>query len=294
MNSARSLPFSPSGFYHEDPISGFTTLTHCGDALCARGHWLPPHRHRGFEFLCLARGSIRWSAGGKVFLQRMGDVFVVRPGEWHATASPSKEETHQLWIGLDLDRLGTEGKRLARLLRSRRVRLLSGGPVLESTLRAIVQQIVIPRSRRSAVVRTFIGAFMALIEQAIVEKERPTDVAVFPYSYSVQKVIAYLDRHIDRRVPLAEMAAVATTSQSSHFCARFRREVGETPAAHHLRRRLTEAKTALLQPRAGATRIALQYGFASSQHFSTAFRRFFGVTPRTWQHANQWRNPKVR
>ncbi len=288
MTSARTLPFSTTGFYHEAPLAEFPALTHCGDALCARGHWLARHRHRGFEFLCLARGSIRWRLGGKTHLQRMGDIFAVHPGEWHETAAPSREETHQLWIGLELARLGPDGARVAQLLRSSSKRLMKGGPALEPVIRAIVGQMVTPLPRRMPVVRAFVQSLLALIEQNLAGEKQPSPArAVLPYSYNIRKALAHLERHLDRRVPLAELAAVATMRQPSHFCACFRREVGITPAVHHLRRRLTEARAALLQPRAGSTEIALRYGFSSSQHFSTAFHRFFGVTPRAWQRTNR-------
>ncbi len=67
----------------------------------------------------------------------------------------------------------------------------------------------------------------------------------------------------------------------SRFHERFLAEAGESPARWVARRRLELARARL---RAGepVTRIALDLGFASSQHFATAFRRVYGVAPSAW------------
>jgi len=141
-----------SGFYYEDPMEGLPALTHCGEALCFQGHRLRAHQHTGFEILYLARGGIDWKVRTQTFPQKEGDLIVFYPRESHGTVNPACEETHQLWIGLDLDHLGTEGRRLARLLQRGNARLLSGCHAVESVLRAIVRQIITPLPGRKAVV----------------------------------------------------------------------------------------------------------------------------------------------
>jgi AraC family transcriptional regulator len=104
-----------------------------------------------------------------------------------------------------------------------------------------------------------------------------------PYSHGVQKAMDYLHQNLQRRLPLVDLAGVATARSVPHFCTRFRREVGLTPAACHLQLRLNAAREALRQPAIDVTTAALQYGFSSSQHFSTQFRIAFGLTPSAWQ-----------
>jgi AraC-like DNA-binding protein len=104
-----------------------------------------------------------------------------------------------------------------------------------------------------------------------------------PYSHGVQKAVDYLHQNLQRRLPLADLASVATARSASYFCTQFRREVGLTPAAFHLQLRLNAAREALRQPAIDVTTAAFQYGFSSSQHFSTQFRLAFAVTPRAWQ-----------
>jgi AraC-like DNA-binding protein len=233
-----------------------------------------------------------WRVRGQTFSQEEGDLFAFYPREWHCTAGPARNETHQLWIGLDLDHFGVEGRRLARLLRSANSRLLRGCRATEPVLRAIVRQIITPLPGQKSAVLSYLRLLIVLIEQYLRLEKEPPGASALPYSYSVQKAIAYMENRVDRRIPLAKLSAVATIRQPSHFCARFRREVGTTPAAYHFNLRLVAAREGLLQPEAGITDVALRFGFSSSQHFSSAFRRSFGITPRLWRSRNRLNSRK--
>jgi AraC-like DNA-binding protein len=60
---------------------------------------------------------------------------------------------------------------------------------------------------------------------------------------------------------------------------KFRSEVGQTPAAWVLERKMANAKRLLGMTDEPITDIAFQLGFSSSQYFATAFRRVTGRSP---------------
>ena len=273
-----------SGYVYEHPVDDLPALTHCGEALCCRGHHLKPHSHPGFEFLYLARGKASWRAGGEVTPQAMGDVYLTYPHEKHGTGSTGNPENHHLWVGLKLDQLGPNARRLAAELRRREVRTLSSCPEVEPVLRGLVAQVVAHHPDRRATILAYLELFIALVAQRLHAGEGRAPVpTALPYSYAVQRAVAYMEQHLDRRIPLRDLASMATARSVPHFCTQFRREVGVSPAAHHLQRRLDAARLALRQPNFDVTKAALQHGFSSSQHFSTLFRRAYGVTPREWR-----------
>jgi AraC-like DNA-binding protein len=274
-----------SGFIYEDPLEDLPAVTHCGEALCVPRYTLETHSHRGFEFAYLARGEATWRVGKDRTLHRMGDLFITYPHERHSGEGRAVE-SHHLWIGLELEKLGTEGRDLADYLRRKKVRLLPGCHAAEPILRAIVGQVVSGLPRKGRVTLAYLRVLFALIEQQSGRQaagKRRNKTVPLPYSYSIQKAIAYMEKNLDRRLPLSELAAVASLKQMSHFCTQFRREVGITPATHHLQLRLNAARNALRQPALDITRVAMQFGFSSSQHFSTAFQDAFGLSPRAWR-----------
>lgn len=277
-----------SGFVFEQPVDELPELTHCGEALCCEGHYRGPHAHPAFEFLYLSRGRATWRAHGETSVQNMGDLYIAYPGEKHSTGPKRNPENHHLWMGVDLDKLGREGQRLAARLRSEQPRLLTGCDEVEPVMRGLMRQVVAHRARRTEAIVAGLKLFTMLLEQRLDEGAarsagQPPAAPRLPYSHAVQKAMDYLQQNLERRLPLADLAAVATARSVPHFCTQFRREVGQTPAAYHLQLRLNAAREALRQPAIDVTMAAQQYGFSSSQHFSTQFRRAFGVTPRGWQ-----------
>jgi AraC-like DNA-binding protein len=272
-----------TGFCYERPLKGLPSLTHCGEAQCARDHSLKWHQHRGFEFLYLSRGDYSWQVGRQTFHQGMGDIFVAYPGESHRSASRSHPETHHLWIGLCLDGLGAEGARLARQLRASRPRLLGHCHETEPILRGIVCQVTGRQSRRNETVQAYLRVLISLIEQRLASGMKPSSAAEdVPYSYPIQKAVGYMRENLDRRLPVQDVARVAGCG-ISQFCARFGREVGLSPAAYHLQLRLNAAREALGQRDSSIQMVAMEYGFSSSQHFSAVFGRAFKITPRQCQ-----------
>lgn len=274
-----------SGYVYEHPVAEIPELTHCGEALCGTGHHLSPHTHSGFEFMFISRGEARWVAGGATVLQRAGDLYIAYPEERHGTGARRNGENQQVWVGLELDGLGRAGRDLANRLRRDRPRLVTACENLEPALRGIVRQVVSSRPRRSAVVHVWIRTLIELLEQRLDQagEELAETGSVVPLSPGVQRVVSYLERNLERRVPLADLAAIATARSLPQFCARFKREVGISPAAFHLRLRLQAARDALGQPSFDILTTALHFGFSSSQHFSTQFRRAFGMTPGEWR-----------
>lgn len=277
-----------SGFLYERPVDELPALTHCGEALCCRGHHRALHTHEGFEFLYLSRGLATWRAGGEESTQQMSDLYVAFPGEKHGTGPAVNPENHHLWVGLRLDALGRNARALAATLRARRVRLLTSCPEVEPVLRGLVAQVVAHHPRRLQAVTAYIELFVTLVGQRLAAGREPSPAATaLPYSFPVQRAIAFMAQNLDRRLPLRDLAAMATARSVPHFCAQFRREVGVSPAAHHLQLRLAAARLALRQPETDITKAALQHGFSSSQHFSTLFRRHYGLTPSAWRRGDK-------
>jgi len=204
-------------------------------------------------------------------------------------------ENHHLWVGLKLDRLGPAAVRLAAELRRSRVRSLTGCPEVEPVLRGLVAQVVANHPQRRQAVTAYLELFITLVTQRLHAGERraPAPTAL-PYSYAVQRAVAYMEQQLDRRLPLRDLAAMATARSVPHFCAQFRREVGVSPAAYHLQLRLDAARLTLRQPGFDVTKTAQLHGFSSSQHFSTLFRRAYNVTPREWRQAAESKPPATK
>lgn len=94
----------------------------------------------------------------------------------------------------------------------------------------------------------------------------------------LRRVIEHIEAHVDGRLALAELAAVAGVS-ASHLKALFKRSTGLPVHQYVIRRRVERARLLLLERGATIADVAAQTGFASQSHLARWMRRVAGVTP---------------
>ena len=94
-------------------------------------------------------------------------------------------------------------------------------------------------------------------------------------------VIDYLHAHLDQRLTLDELAAVAGLSPF-HFLRTFRARHGATPQQMLMALRLAEAKRQLARGETAA-QVAAAVGLSDQAHLTRAFARRYGTTPARYQ-----------
>ncbi|MGE0784148.1 MAG: helix-turn-helix domain-containing protein [Sandaracinaceae bacterium] len=104
------------------------------------------------------------------------------------------------------------------------------------------------------------------------------------YAARLTRALDHLDRSLDRRVSLEELARVSGFAPF-HFHRVFRSAVGQTPREYGLHRRLERAAFLLEHGdrRRALTRIALDLGFSDASELSRSFRAHFGVSPSSFR-----------
>lgn len=101
---------------------------------------------------------------------------------------------------------------------------------------------------------------------------------IIDHRQRIRRVAAHIDEHIDEKLNLQTLAAVACLSPF-HFQRVYQQLVGETPADTVRRLRLTRAATQIAHGEISVTEAAISAGYGSSQAFCRAFRRRFGIAP---------------
>ncbi len=112
------------------------------------------------------------------------------------------------------------------------------------------------------------------------------------YLGRINRVMDYIDSHLDRAFSLEELADVACFSRF-HFHRIFSYTVGETLGDYIRRIRLERAGSFLVQhPKDSITTVSLDCGFSSPSSFARAFKERFGMSATEWREGG-WRRSKL-
>jgi AraC family transcriptional regulator len=101
-------------------------------------------------------------------------------------------------------------------------------------------------------------------------------------SWQAKRVAAHVSEHIGTRLMVGELAALVRLSLS-HFHRRFKVSFGEPPALYIMRQRMRRAQDLLITTGAPLSHVALECGLYDQAHFSRAFRRSVGISPRVYR-----------
>jgi AraC family transcriptional regulator len=106
--------------------------------------------------------------------------------------------------------------------------------------------------------------------------------------HKLRKAIAMIDHHLsdeeEGRVALRVVAQDVRLSYF-HFSRAFKQSMGMTATNYIAERRIARAKKMLEETELPIAEIALRSGFSSQSHFTTAFRRLAGATPKAFRAA---------
>ncbi|HZS14564.1 MAG TPA: AraC family transcriptional regulator [Candidatus Dormibacteraeota bacterium] len=251
---------------------------------------LETHRHQGIEITFLERGRLEWCTDERTDQLCGGEVLVTWAGEVHGPAGgilgPCILHTLQLalwdapqagaagFLGLPMP----ESMLLVHALRNLRSRHFAAPSGMAARLTRLLD--CLDGRGRMTPVRAramLLELLLAVVDASACGEEGRAN------SHLVTRALDLIDEHLTEPLEMSRLARDLGCSVS-HLATRFRSEMGIPPAQYHLRRRIGEASRRLLSADS-ITEIAFDLGFASSQHFTTAFRRVTGMAPRQYRRS---------
>lgn len=161
----------------------------------------------------------------------------------------------------------------------------SYSPSVKSLLHVVMETLLEP-ARHSTLRTEYLARALVtdLIENYAVQRPRPLvmDTGSRLGSRQLQRVLEYVEGHLDADISLNELAAIAGLSRTA-FVQRFKRSLNQTPYRYLTEARVRRGQTLLAKSDLPIVHIAHICGFADHAHFSSVFKRLLGTTPSAYR-----------
>ena len=227
-------------------------------------------------------GIEQYEINGRTVTVKAGEFIFVEAGTVAQVKMPLRQVTRGLCVYLpddaaqhgpsplgDVFQLATADGRLSRQLRDLAV-LLAREPTLGPNAAAHIV--------RNAV--TELESLTAQLAPKLMRIEAARPATRRHVLQKMERARRYLHDHPDRPVALPELAQV-TAMSPFHLARSFQAVFGLPPADYHRRYRLELAALEIKQRDAPLAEVAQRYGFAEASSLSRAYRRIYGVSPKS-------------
>ncbi|MBO0783070.1 MAG: helix-turn-helix domain-containing protein [Ktedonobacteraceae bacterium] len=245
-----------------DLVSGVNTATF------PRDWFFSTHQHQGIEIVGVLRGQVTLNAGDDSWHACEREILVIPPHLSHSWSSQYGTElaiAHLLSVSRDL------ADRLLPGYYPRLIRL----PAPQFAEYTALFTRVAATPQRSSSQRRLLNAYLEAFLLTILEG---CDSA----HSVVQEAIAYMQAHLRENFSVARLARRFLMSEAT-IRRHFRQFLGVSPRQYLLELRLTEARRLMTTSQLTIQEIAARTGFYDPAHFSSTFRKRFGLSPTSWR-----------
>ncbi|APZ46092.1 AraC family transcriptional regulator [Polaribacter reichenbachii] len=257
------------------------------------------HRNEGIEFHFLESGSMPYSQEGKEVLLTPNYLTITRPWEAHKVGNPNigmgkfywvildlgVRRPHQDWVWPDWITLtDTDLAELTMILRHNEKSILKADQRVRACFKRINTAINTDDNGSNASrIRLLINYLLILILDLLKTEDIVLNEALTDSSRSVEFFLKELDKNVSENWTIEKMAQSAGVglTRFTHHCKQL---TNLTPMRYLSIKRLEMAKKILeKQPELTVTEIAYMCGFATSQYFSTVFKKHEKCSPNQYK-----------
>ena len=235
----------------------------------ARAPALTAHRHAGWELCVIVAGEVHWWVGDGRWHLGAGSAWLTAPGEVHGAVDSAMPPCRLAWCQVDDALVEDAWHDLPR-------RAWDDDGELADLLAALLRECREPDELGGDACAALLGRLRVVVRRQARGHARRAEPA------ALARIRRRLERDPAWWPTVAELTALTGLGRTRLFQLA-RDHWREAPLAHCNRLRLRLAAERLLTDARSVTAIALDLGFASSQHFATAFRRATGFAPGTYR-----------
>ena len=109
--------------------------------------------------------------------------------------------------------------------------------------------------------------------------------------FYIQEAVIFMEHNYPRELTVEEVADACKLNRS-YFSKLFKENMGCPPQEFLIRLRLSKAAELMKSSKASIGEISAACGYPNQLHFSRAFKKRYGVSPRQWRLQNKGQSPR--
>lgn len=244
-----------------------------GYQLCSKGQsWGGRRDHYLIHHITAGEGVYSIEGGGEAYHLRVGDTFLVRPGQKVLYTAHQINPWEYCWVGF----YGSDAKMLLE-----RTDFAQGVGVISTdfgdSLKESLMDIVRSRGDREQDLVRMTG-YLYITLSLLMDKSTVHGESVETSLYYAQKAGEYISERYMEPLTVEDLAARIGVSRSYLFRL-FQDHYGLSPKEYITGVRMKVAKQLLLETTLPVGRIGGAVGYEDNLYFSSVFRKTVGVTP---------------
>ncbi len=248
------------------------------------------HTHDFYELVVIASGGGKHLQKEGASPLRGGDIFLIRPGTYHGYGAIEDLELYNILFAEQV--LHLHLPELQEITGFTEIFLSDHESVpiirLNDHQLAEVLQIVQTIQTESNYLHSAYGSgafvyaklMQLIVSMCRIHSEHRSSTPVV--DERLERVIAHMEEHLDRSIPLDELASVAAMSTST-LNRHFKRATGWSPVDFHIHRRIIYAARLLLSTDLSIELISDRTGFSDGNYFARQFRTHMQMSPREYK-----------
>lgn len=232
----------------------------------------PKHYHETFCISLIHQGVEQIDFENRSLFSEKGSISITNPYEIHSnpiieSEIPVKFDT--IYLSNELMKYALKGKNI----------IFSNRKINDERLNELFMDLKVAiDSKISSKIEQSLVQFVNLLQTF--SKKNSEEFSEIDF-HTFKEINQYIESNIQKKFCLEELAKMANINKFG-FAKKFKESTGMTPMNYILMKKAFSSKN-LIKPNSELTEIAYLYNFTDMAHFSKTFKRFIGVSPKSYR-----------
>ena len=239
------------------------------------GFFFSGERHRPYEMAYVNQGILHTVVNGQHFILHQNEALFIPPEAWHVQYGEPDQS---------VSFLGTIFLCASPLPDAMLLRVLPEQKKAKELLRLLLGELDRKEIYQNDMLLTLFQTLLiqyARFSEGIQDHPVQLPSTLNNENQILSSAMEYIAEHTRQRIKVSVLARQCNVSPA-YLSLLFKRHLDTSPAAYMLQARLEESRQLICNGAGNMAEIASTLCFSSAQHFSTAFKRKYGFTPKAY------------